>query len=68
MLKHNQHSHLFQCRIYRILFILFLVLVLFTIYPILDAYADSPDSFNYSSATIHQCLRTICIFVASATE
>ncbi len=47
MLKHNQYSHLFQCRIYRILFVLFLVL--FTIYPILDAYADS---LNYSSAPI----------------
>jgi hypothetical protein len=47
MLKHNQYCHLFQYRIYGILFVLFLVL--FTIYPILDAYADS---LNYSSATM----------------
>jgi hypothetical protein len=39
MLKHNQYCHLLQCRTYRLLFFLFLVL--FTIYPILDAYADS---------------------------
>jgi hypothetical protein len=45
MLKHNQYCNLLQCRIYRLLFFLFLAL--FTLYPILDAYADS---FNYSPA------------------
>jgi hypothetical protein len=47
MLKHNQYCHLLQCRIYRLLFILFLVL--FTIYPILDIYADS---VNYSTVNL----------------
>jgi hypothetical protein len=57
MLNKNEYCYLLQSRLYRLLFLLFLVL--FTIYPILDAYADSfncapanmdvvDDSFNAS--------------------
>ncbi len=43
MLKHNQYCNLLKCRLCRLPVLL--LLVLFTLYPILDAYEDS---FSYS--------------------
>jgi len=38
MLNHNLHDDLFQCRIYRLLFLLFLAF--FATYPLVEAYSD----------------------------
>ena len=53
MLMINIHSDMLQCRIYKLLFLLFLAV--FTIYPIIDVYAEcvtpSPIFFNDLNTT-----------------